>query len=158
MSSCRIILYPEKKTVEVEQNRPLLGALTAQGIYIKSSCGGKGNCSDCLVKIVSGEDNLSPPTFEELKLLGNVFHLTKERLSCQTTCEGGDLVGVDIGAHDKSLHEKELLQKTKAIHQKKVKVRLKKKALPSEEKHKDEQKPEEKKSGGWGRPKDPGRR
>jgi hypothetical protein len=64
---------------------------------IKSSCGGMASCGDCVVKIVSGEQFASSPTFAELKLLGNVFHITKERLSCQVKCQGD--VTLDLSAH-----------------------------------------------------------
>ena len=53
-----------------------------------------------MIVVKSGELNLTPQTFEELRLLGNVFHITKERLSCQTKITGD--VTLDITAHDKS--------------------------------------------------------
>ena len=52
-------------------------------MYIKSSCGGVASCTDCRIKVIAGEDSLTTPPFEEVQLLGNVFHITKERLSCQ---------------------------------------------------------------------------
>ena len=32
------------------------------------------SCTDCVIKISSGEDNLTSPPIEEINLLGNVFH------------------------------------------------------------------------------------
>jgi 2Fe-2S ferredoxin len=86
----KVTLKPSCNVVEVEEAQNLLEALREQDIYIKSSCGGVASCSDCIIKIVSGEDHLTPPPFSELKLLGNVFHITKERLACQT-CVTGDV-------------------------------------------------------------------
>jgi ferredoxin len=106
----KVTLKPSGDIVEVEEGQNLLNALREQDVYIKSSCGGVASCSDCIIKIVSGEDHLTPPPFSELKLLGNVFHITKERLACQT-CVTGD-VTVDITKHDKASDEEKLRSKT----------------------------------------------
>ena len=62
------------------------GAKIAAGI--DTSCVGKGTCGLCRVKIVSGAEHLNPYTDEELKHLGNVYHLTKVRLSCRSKVSG----------------------------------------------------------------------
>ena len=113
----KVTLKPEGTIVEVEEGKNLLEALRAQDCYIKSSCGGVASCSDCIIKIVSGEDYLTPPPFNELKLLGNVFHITKERLACQT-CVLGD-VTIDISKHDKASDEAKLKNKTTNFSKKK---------------------------------------
>lgn len=59
---------------------------------IETACVGKGTCGLCRVRVVSGEEFLSSYTDEELKHLGNVYFLTKVRLSCRTTAAGGDVV------------------------------------------------------------------
>jgi len=107
----KVTLRPTGEVVEVEEGKNLLTALREQNIYVKSSCGGHATCSDCIIKIVSGEDNLTPPPFNELKLLGNVFHITKERLACQTCVTGGDIT-IDISKHDKASDEVKLKSKT----------------------------------------------
>lgn len=112
-----VTLKPSGIVVEVETDKNLLSALREQGIYVKSSCGGHATCGDCIVKIVSGEDNVTPPPFSELKILGNVFHITKERLSCQT-CVTGD-VTLDIAKHDKATDEEKLKNKTANFSKKK---------------------------------------
>jgi ferredoxin len=50
---------------------------------IDTACVGKGTCGLCRVKIVTGAEHLNPYTDEERKHLGNVYHLTKVRLSCR---------------------------------------------------------------------------
>lgn len=118
----KVTLKPEGKVVEIDEGQNLLSALREQEVYIKSSCGGVASCSDCIIKIVSGEDHLSPPPFSELKLLGNVFHITKERLACQTTISGD--VSIDISRHDKDKDENRLKHKTSSFSQKKqIKIR-----------------------------------
>lgn len=117
MTSHKVTLRPTGAVVEIEEGTNLLAALREQDVYVKSSCGGHATCTDCIIKIVSGEDNLTPPPFEELKLLGNVFHITKERLACQT-CVTGD-VTVDISKHDKASDEERLKNKTSNFSKKK---------------------------------------
>jgi ferredoxin len=107
-----------QEVVEVSENVDLLTALREKNIYIKSSCGGHATCSDCIIKVVSGEDNLESPPFEELKLLGNVFHITKERLACQTKCIGD--ISIDISKHDKASDEAKLKNKTSKFQAKKA--------------------------------------
>jgi len=114
----KVILRPSGNSIEVEEGKNLLVALREKDIYIKSSCGGHATCTDCVIKIVSGEDNLTPAPFEELKLLGNVFHITKERLACQTMITGD--VTIDIAKHDKATDEEKLKSKTSAFSKKKT--------------------------------------
>lgn len=124
--SYKVTLRPSGEVVEVEEGKNLLVALREQNIYIKSSCGGHASCTDCIIKIVSGEDYITPPPFEELKLLGNVFHITKERLACQT-CLTGD-VTIDIAKHDLATDEAKLKNKTSNFSKKKQVTRVRKEA------------------------------
>jgi ferredoxin len=93
----KVILLPQQVTIEIPGEDTLLRELKAKGVAIKSSCGGHATCADCVVKIVRGQEHLTPSPFEELRLLGNVFHLTKERLCCQTKVNGE--VVIDISGH-----------------------------------------------------------
>lgn len=141
----------------------LLEVLKNNGHYIKSSCGGHASCSDCIVKIQSGEDQITEPTFEEINLLGNVFHITKERLSCQTKCFGD--VTVDISMHNKMNDQEQLRQKTANVHAKTVLRRTaqEKDQMIQERKEKSAERNAGKydeqgnrlKDGGFNRPKDP---
>ena len=113
----KVTLKPSNQVVEIEGDKNLLEALLEKGIYIKSSCGGVASCSDCICKVVGGEDNLDPPPFAELKFLGNVFHITKERLACQTTIHGD--ITLDISRHDQSADQDKLRVKTTNLRSKK---------------------------------------
>jgi 2Fe-2S ferredoxin len=62
------------------------GAKIAAGI--DTACVGKGTCGLCRVKILAGAEHLTPYTDEERKHLGNVYHLTKVRLSCRSKISG----------------------------------------------------------------------
>ena len=123
-NSYKVTLKPSGDVVEVQEGKNLLVALREKNIYVKSSCGGHATCSDCVIKIISGEDYITPPPFEELKLLGNVFHITKERLACQTKLTGD--VTIDISKHDKLSDEAKLKNKTSLYSKKKKPVKLRK--------------------------------
>jgi len=98
------------KMIEVDPDQNLLSVLRDEKIYVKSSCGGYASCGDCLIKVTSGADNMNAPSFEEKQLLGNVFHITKERLSCQSKITGP--VEIDISKHDKASDDKKTRQKS----------------------------------------------
>lgn len=100
MSDHKVTLWPSGETLEFNSEETLLAQLKKAGKKIKSSCGGCATCTDCMIVVKTGEMNLTPQTFEEVRLLGNVFHITKERLSCQTKITGE--VTLDITAHDKT--------------------------------------------------------
>ena len=120
----KVTLLPQEQVIEVSEDLSLLEALRNEGVYIKSSCGGVASCSDCMIKVCGGEDHINTPSFEELALLGNVFHITKERLSCQTRINGD--VTIDISNHCKLSDQEKLRAKTsKAPSQRKegIKVR-----------------------------------
>lgn len=121
----KVILQPINRTIEVSSDEDLMAQIKESGTNINSSCGGCASCSKCIVKIVEGEGNITPITFEEKQLLGNVFHITQERLSCQTKVLGN--ITIDISNHledtltpnasDKTsnvrIRKKEMLEKEK---------------------------------------------
>lgn len=133
-------LWPSGEVLDVNGEETLLKQLKDAGKKIKSSCGGCATCSDCMIVVKSGELNLTPQTFEELRLLGNVFHITKERLSCQTKVTGD--VTLDITAHDKSTSSPKAVSKsTKTVVRKREDI--------EKSVRENEEKPESKPVDGW---------
>jgi 2Fe-2S ferredoxin len=61
------------------------------GVPISTACAGKASCGLCRVKVLAGEAHLSAFNADERKHLGNVYFITKERLSCQARVSGGDV-------------------------------------------------------------------
>jgi ferredoxin, 2Fe-2S len=61
-------------------------------VPINTACAGAATCGLCRVRVVSGESFLSPFNAGERRHLGNVYFITKERLSCQARVTGGDVV------------------------------------------------------------------
>ncbi len=78
----------EPVIVDVPEGTTLFEAGAKIAAGIETSCVGKGTCGLCRVKIVSGAEHLNPYTDEERKHLGNVYHLTKVRLSCRCKVAG----------------------------------------------------------------------
>lgn len=82
MSEFQVKFMPDNLAIEVEKGTSLLKAATQAGIFIKSSCGGKGTCGACKIIVLSGEaksertGNLTP---EQLN--------RGIRLSCHTFVE-----------------------------------------------------------------------
>jgi ferredoxin len=111
----KLTILPNNEIIEVSGAETLLATLKTYGYEMKSSCGGCASCGDCVIKIKEGEKNLSDSTFEERRLLGSVFHITKERLSCQTRINGA--VTIDLSSHPgKAIKEKStILLKKKEI-------------------------------------------
>lgn len=79
-----VTFLPEGVSVEVEEGTNLLQAAQDNNITIQTTCGGKAQCRECIVQVVEDDDALTPLCRAEEKLLGNVYFITKERLSCQT--------------------------------------------------------------------------
>lgn len=106
-----IKVLPSDKEIQIDSESTLLEAFKENDIYIKSTCGGYASCGCCKVKIIDGRDNLDKIGFPELQLLGNVFHITKERLACQTRITGD--ITVDTSVHDKEYDALDREVKTK---------------------------------------------
>lgn len=113
------------KTIEIPEDKDFLSVLREEEVYVKSSCGGHASCTDCLIKIVSGADFLNAPSFEEKQLLGNVFHITKERLACQTMTTGP--VEIDLSKHNKAADDKKIRQKSGSFKKSKSSVKVRSK-------------------------------
>jgi len=75
-------------TVDLAEGGTLFEAGGKLAAGIDTACVGKGTCGLCRVKIVAGAENLNPYTDEERKHLGNVYFITKVRLSCRVRPTG----------------------------------------------------------------------
>ncbi len=82
-------------TTELADGLTLFEAGAKVSAGIDTSCVGKGTCGLCRVRVLEGEAHLSPYSAEETKHLGNLYFVTKIRLSCRAHVSGGDVV-VDV--------------------------------------------------------------
>lgn len=137
----KVFIEPLNKTIEVEKGSNLREALINSGIEITSPCGGCASCTKCVIIVKSGGESLSDIEFTEKQMIGNVFHLTGERLSCQAKVLGS--VHIDISAHIPEPIKKE----SKIVHKTRSKV------VEEREERKAERDAKPPKEGGWYKPK-----
>lgn len=75
-------------SISVEHGAVLMTALQKAGISVASSCGGDAVCAKCILKVVSGAENLSPPEADELFLMERDNVPPDFRVSCQARVLG----------------------------------------------------------------------
>lgn len=90
----RITFLPSGTTVEIRPGQSIFEVGWPADVGIQSACVGKGTCGLCRVVIVEGADGLSPYSEAEDRHLGNLYHITHRRLSCQSIVQegAGDIV------------------------------------------------------------------
>ncbi len=74
------------KQVEVDVGCKITQAAYKAGVQIIQTCGGTPSCTDCriVVRQEEKEGSLEKMRGDEERLLGNIYHLTHERLACQS--------------------------------------------------------------------------
>ncbi len=79
---CRLTVTEgdSQRTFEITGGGSLLTALTENGVKVSSSCGGKGSCGYCKVRVASGAGQLLPT--EEI-YMSREEKLQGIRLACQ---------------------------------------------------------------------------
>ena len=95
----KLLIQTTNQTIDVFEGESILDALRRSSINIRSSCGGFATCSDCIIKFIGDFNGVNSVNFDEKKLLGNVFHITKERLACQVipnVGSGDEVLTVEI--------------------------------------------------------------
>ena len=86
-----ITFLPDGPSVTFNDGESIFDVGRRAGVRIPTSCVGKASCGLCRVKIISGEEHLTPLNSNERRHLGNVYFITKVRLACQTRVSGGDV-------------------------------------------------------------------
>jgi ferredoxin, 2Fe-2S len=76
----------ESWTITVPEETTLFEAARIAQAPVETLCHGIGACVRCKVRVVNGE--LMSPTPIERDRLGNIFHITGERLACQARVLG----------------------------------------------------------------------
>jgi 2Fe-2S ferredoxin len=78
----------ESKTIDWNDKKErLLNILLSSSDWMHA-CGGKGRCTTCKVKILTGQENLSDMTQAEIKYFKAGMLEQNERLSCQVNVSG----------------------------------------------------------------------
>lgn len=78
-----IVFEPLALRIECRAGETVFAAARRQNVPVPTACVGRGTCGLCRVKVVTGEDLLSPLNPTEKRHLGNTYFITKLRLSCQ---------------------------------------------------------------------------
>ncbi len=86
----RVEFFQDGQTwsIEVEDGETLLQAAHACEAPVLTLCHGIGACVQCKVRIEAGLEHLSKPENLERDRIGNIFHLTGERMACQAHVHG----------------------------------------------------------------------
>lgn len=79
-----IFIKNSGKRIETIMVRSILIALQVNEIPIKTRCGGKAICGQCLIKVVKGKQFLSPVQPREAMALQRLGADPEMRLACQT--------------------------------------------------------------------------
>jgi ferredoxin len=84
----RITILPQNASAEVEAGTTLLEAGEEAGVEMEAGCF-NCSCGTCVVEVVSGMENLDPPTPEELDVLDQWNRdPDKYRLTCCVPLRG----------------------------------------------------------------------
>ena len=73
--------------VELEDESPIAHACEEAGVPFACT---EGICGTCIVEVVEGMENLTPPTEAETDFLGE-FGTSKERMACQCKIKCGQV-------------------------------------------------------------------
>jgi ferredoxin len=87
-ASRQVTFTPLGKTATALPDETVLDAARRAGVPLGNSCGGVGICGRCRVRVVTGAEQLSPPTSIELRTLVLRGFAEDERLACMCVVEG----------------------------------------------------------------------
>jgi ferredoxin len=88
----KVEFSPLGKNAESREDETLLDVARRAGVPLANSCGAIGICARCVVQIVSGEENLSPPTAIEREVAARRNLDPADRFACQAVVRGDCVV------------------------------------------------------------------
>lgn len=91
-----ITFQPMGLTVTVSAGTTILKAANAQGLFVRSVCGGNAICGTCRCTVTAGMDGLSPLARHERKRLAEFYAGAQVRLSCQAEIVGDVEVRIPV--------------------------------------------------------------
>ncbi len=92
MATVALTLLPARLTLQVDAGATILASAHGGGVDIEATCGGRGRCTSCRIKFVSGL--IPPPTIMDELQLGDALVREGYRLSCQ--CRVTDPITVQV--------------------------------------------------------------
>ncbi len=82
------IIFHKTGRFEVETGMTVLEASKSLGVFHAESCGGQGECANCAVWVLAGEQNCSPLQTSEARILAAHHLRSPVRLACATKILG----------------------------------------------------------------------
>ena len=83
-----VTLEPMHREQEVPHETLLFDAACRAGLPVASSCSAEAVCGKCVMKVLNGQENLSPVSSHEKRLLVRDKRQESERISCMTRVVG----------------------------------------------------------------------
>jgi len=109
----QITFLPDNITVNVDDNTNLFRAVKAAGVYVLSSCGGKGNCGKCKVIIKEGDvESGKSPSYLTSEEIGRGYVL-----ACHSHIESDVVVEIPPESRMQAKHKIATGAKTEEILQ-----------------------------------------
>lgn len=84
----KISFVKNRDPITVPDGTNLRLGLIENGVPVASSCGGVAVCSKCWVKVLEGQENLTPPNADEQHLKSQGSFGMLQRISCQVEVLG----------------------------------------------------------------------
>lgn len=91
-----VTFMPGTRRIEAAAGESIFAVARRAEVPVATACVGKATCGLCRVKILAGETHLTAFNPDERKHLGNVYFITKVRLSCQARLTGDGDVTVEV--------------------------------------------------------------
>ncbi len=83
-AASRLVTFtPLGRCATARRDETLLDLARRAGAPLGNSCGGVGICARCKVRVLAGQENLSPPTSIELRFGAARGFADGERMACQ---------------------------------------------------------------------------
>ena len=79
----RVTIEPLGVTLDCNEGESVFACARRHNVFIPTACAGKATCGLCRVKMIAGDEHVTPINRDEQKHLGNTYFITKLRLSCQ---------------------------------------------------------------------------
>lgn len=83
-----VTFTPLGRIAEARPDETLLDVARRASVPLGNSCGAVGICARCKVRVVSGGENLSPPTSIEVRFGTARGFAEDERMACQAVVRG----------------------------------------------------------------------
>ena len=106
----KIKFLPDNIEHKISSEKSVMELAFEKGIPIQSSCKGMATCGECRVLVVEGENQVLPPTSQEMSLIGQGHYIDQRRLSCQLYCFGN--ITVDVSEQKEKEGDHQSISKT----------------------------------------------